>query len=318
MAGQTVTGAQVVERLVQIIFDPTYAQAVGMTDRHGNTTATWPDGTTRSRVTGFTLLRDALDGIDKTFAAADATAAQARWQRARRLFLDQFFAVDASNHFVNPATVPLLLRLGLRVLREQVNAQCPDRETTGQCAWGQTGLGDEWRQALSGPWTAAALDLLGVVGADESLRRAVEGFIKQALSGDAPLLSWIGDWIQAESDDADLVPQRQAISVAFTPGGAVRSGVHALAWMLSRDTDGLGPIVVQALLGRSSASDPAPAIDRLAAALLSVQRVAPGAADPPSASDLKAVAANQSSYWSGPTPDWVTLTHLLQRHGVQP
>ncbi len=104
--GEVWTGAQVLEKLTKIIFDPQYAASVGMVDRHGNKSAKWTDGTPQPQLTVFTLFGDALHAIDQRFdnacscvglsgpaldkcqsqttkCNADAQTRKGQWKRAR-------------------------------------------------------------------------------------------------------------------------------------------------------------------------------------------------------------------------------------------
>ncbi len=69
-AGQTWTGAQVLEKLTTILFSQDYAKQVGMVDRLGNAATTWVDGTPQAQLTVFNLFADALHKIDTSFATA--------------------------------------------------------------------------------------------------------------------------------------------------------------------------------------------------------------------------------------------------------
>lgn len=165
-AGQVWTGAQVLEKLTRILMDVKYAESVGMTDRKGQKGTNWVDGTPKGQATPYTMFADALHGIDLRFdnacdcakktgldkaecerdvnaCRADAELRRGQWKRARSQLVDEFLAVDgegATAAFKNPTVVPTLLAT-MRVLREQLNANCPDREVIGSCPWASRDLG---------------------------------------------------------------------------------------------------------------------------------------------------------------------------------
>jgi hypothetical protein len=229
-ADETWTKAQAIEKLARILFSSSYAANVGMVDRWGKKKATWADGRTQDQLTAFTLLADALNGIDARFeksAAPDAVARKGQWRRATDELVDALLAVEGSGpetRFKNRA-LPRMGALVLRALREQLNAHCPDRETTGRCAWAQKELGAEVIDMVSHPLLAAATDVSEAIRAHEPARRELERFLTylfHADAGGAPLralLATLADALQLLGDEDTVLPALKAASTALTPAG---------------------------------------------------------------------------------------------------
>jgi len=255
-SGQVWTGAEVLEKLTTILFSTKYAQQHGMVDRKGNASTTWVDGTPQPQLTGFTLFADALHKIDTTFASAcdcsqktgvdqaecmkdpgacqaDAAARQGQWKRARSQLVDEFLAVDGDGTaaaFHNPTVTPTLIAT-LELAREQVNANCPDRESGAPCTWAKKDLGDKLAGVMSRPLFAAIVDMQDKIRKDDAARRQLETFLQYTLKaatddGEAlqGTLSSIADLLQALRDDGSLTPILQAASSAMAadadPDGA--------------------------------------------------------------------------------------------------
>ncbi|AUX45053.1 hypothetical protein SOCE26_065340 [Sorangium cellulosum] len=230
-AGQVAwTKAQVIEKLARIFFSTRYATSVGLVDRWGKKSATWADGRTQDQLTVFTLLADALNRIDARFAqsaAPDAAARKGQWDRATGELVDAFLAVEgegAQTRFKNRA-IPTIGAAVLRVLREQLNAHCPDRESTGRCPWARKELGAKVADLVSHPLFAGFVDVAESVRAHEPARREIEKFITYLLDADAEgeafqaLLATVIDGVQVLADDATLAPILKAGAVALSPAG---------------------------------------------------------------------------------------------------
>ncbi|WP_437573929.1 hypothetical protein [Sorangium sp. So ce887] len=244
-AEQTWTKAQAIEKLARIFFSTRHAASVDMVDRWGKKSATWADGRTQDQLTAFTLLADALNGIDARFeqsAAPDAMARKGQWKRATDELVDALLAVERSGpetRFKNRA-LPRMGALVLRVLREQLNAHCPDRETTGRCVWAQKELGRKVSDLVSHPLFAAAADVSEAVRAHEPARRELERFLTYLLDEGAggatlrALLATLADALQLLGDEDTLLPALKAASTALTPEGdpggpgAADTGLKAL------------------------------------------------------------------------------------------
>ncbi|WP_437275018.1 hypothetical protein WME90_27630 [Sorangium sp. So ce375] len=244
-AGQTWTTAEAIEKLARILFSTRYAAGVGMVDRWGKRKATWVDGRVQDQLTVFTLLADALNAIDARFAqrhAPDAIEREGQWKRGVDELVDALLAVEGSGpeaRFKNRA-LPRMGALVLRVVREQLNAHCPDRETTGRCAWAQKELGAAVSDLVSHPLFAASVDVLEAVRAHEPARREVERFLTYLLDADAAgpqleaLLATLADGLQLLADDDASRRILRVASTALTPAGgaggpgAADAGLNAL------------------------------------------------------------------------------------------
>lgn len=238
-AGQVLTGAEVLERITRMSFSKQYAASVGMVDRKGNAATTWVDGTPQDQVTLFSLFADALHGIDVRFdqsAAPDAQDRKGQWKRARSQIVDAIFAVEGEGteaRFKNPATPRLLVTI-IDLLREQLNANCPDRETTGTCTWAKEDLGRKVAETLSGPLFAGIMDIQESLRANEPARRELGNLLTYLLDGAAndaafqATLASLVDISQIVANDDVLSPILQAASVAASPS-ADPAGAGALA-----------------------------------------------------------------------------------------
>ena len=225
--GQTMTGAEVLEITTKVLFSQDYAASVHMLDRKGQKSSKWTDGTAQAQLTGFDLFTDALHGIDTSFAADgdDGALRQKMWKRGRSQLVDAFLAVDGegtSAHFKNKATVPLLIGT-LKLLRQQLNANCPDRETTHQCKWGKVDFGQKLADTISSPLFASMMDVTEAVRQDNGARREMERYLAYLLASakdqdtlQGTLASMV-DLMQVLSDDAKLTPIIQAAAVAAKP-----------------------------------------------------------------------------------------------------
>jgi hypothetical protein len=235
-AGQVWTGAEVLEKMTRILFDQKYAASVKMVDRKGNKAATWVDGTPQGQLTVFSLFADALHKIDQRWEkACDGLTGQAlgdcqattptrkgQWKRARSQLVDEFLAIDGTGptaKFRNGA-MPKTLATTLRVIREQLNANCPDREKGVTCEWAEHELADKFATTISGPVFAALVDVQEELRRDETARRETERLLGFLLSPSSPddafagALASFSDLLQVVPDDGNLSPILQAIAVA--------------------------------------------------------------------------------------------------------
>lgn len=246
--GQTWTGAQVLEKMTKILFDPAYAKSVNMVDRKGNKSTLWVDGTVQPQVTGYSLFADALHGIDVRFDTAcscagksgkelddcnqalitcqeDAVKRKAQWKQARSLLVDEFLSVDGSGggaSFHNKATPRVVTSL-LRVVREQLNANCPDREAGTPCVWAKKTLADKLSEVIGGPVFAAIMDVQEKIRRDPAARRELERFLQYALvaAGNGEelqaMLASLADMLQVMADDGNMSPIFNAVASAMSP-----------------------------------------------------------------------------------------------------
>lgn len=228
-AGEVWTGAEVLDKLTRVTFSQQYAASVNMVDRKGQKSTTWTDGTPQPQVSLFSLLADALHRMDERFdqsAAPDAQTRKGQWKRSRSQIVDALFAVEGSGpgaKFKNPAT-PRLLVATIDLLREQLNANCPDRETTGECAWAKEELGKKTEETLSGPLFAAIMDVQEALRAHEPARRELGRlltYLLDAAANDASFqqtLASLTDLTQVVASDDVLAPILQAAAAAAAPG----------------------------------------------------------------------------------------------------
>ncbi len=225
-AGQQLTGSQVLELTTRILLSQDYAASKGFTTRSGEKTATWTDGTVQAQVTPFNVMTDAFHKMDVMFAEAeDGDLRKAQWKRARSQIVDVLLATEgtgASTRFKIRGIAPLLATT-LRLVREQVNAHCPLRETGAACEWAKTDLATNLAEALSSPLTAAAVDLGEQLRIDPAARRALERYLTYLLQNvgegaalQGTLASMV-DIMQILTDDEKLVPIMRAASVAMDP-----------------------------------------------------------------------------------------------------
>ena len=257
--GQVWTGAEVLEKMTRIIFDPQYAASVGMVNRQGKKSTTWTDGTPQPQLTVFTLFGDALHAIDQRFdnacscvglsgsalnkcqshtteCNADAQMRKGQWKRARSQLVDEFFSVDGEGtnaKFHNPATPKALITI-VQTLREQLNANCPNRENGGGCTWAKKDMGTKVADVLSGPLFAGIMDVQEQVRANDSARRELEKlltFILLTASQDDAFQSSLASASPTSSRSSRTTgasrrsstrPRRRAILKATRPARAAR------------------------------------------------------------------------------------------------
>lgn len=224
-AGQTVGGAEILEHVTKILFSQEYARRLQLADRSGNRTTTWADGTPQDQVTVFTLITDALNRFDRAFDAEESADRKGPWKRARSQLVDAFLAVDLdgpSARFRNPSFAPMTLS-ALKVVREQLNANCPERESGVECRWAKWDLGQKLAQTLSGPLFASIVDTTEAIRIDEEARRELQRaltFTLVSASEDDALqgtLASMSDLLQVLADDERLAPVLKAASVAASP-----------------------------------------------------------------------------------------------------
>ena len=232
--GQTLSGAEVLELTTKILFSQDYAQSVQMRDRNGQKAAKWTDGTSQAQLTGFNLFTDALHKIDTSFAAngEDGALRQKMWKRGRSQLVDGFLAVQgngAAAHFKSKGTVPILVAL-LKLVRQQLNANCPTRENGVECKWAKVDFGQKLADTISGPLFASMVDMTESVRQDDGARREMERYLAYLLAsasdGDtlqATLASMV-DVMQVLTDDAKLSPIIRAAAVAAKPQGETDPG----------------------------------------------------------------------------------------------
>ncbi|MBK8255783.1 MAG: hypothetical protein IPK82_24340 [Polyangiaceae bacterium] len=239
-SGEVWTGADVLAKTLQILFSQPYSSQRGLTDRKGNKATKWNDGTAQAQVTPFSMFADALHGLDVRFDTAcndpdvtdkaacetDAAARKAQWKAARSLLVDEFLTIDGEGKngakFRNKA-VPKILATTLKLLREQINGHCPDRETTGKCDWASKELPDKLATTISGPVFAGLMDVQEALRADEAARLETQRLLVHILSSDADpesyqsALSSFADVVQVLQADGELAPILRALAPSVAP-----------------------------------------------------------------------------------------------------
>jgi hypothetical protein len=330
-AGQTLSGAALVEKMTRILFDPAYAKGVGMVDRKGNSGAAWVDGTPQPQLTVFTLFSDALhrmdlrwaeackglSGSEQTACAADADLRKGQWKRARSQLVDEFLAVEGeggSARFRNHATARTLSSL-LRVTREQLNANCPERENGQACQWAKKDLGGKLATTLSGPLFAALMDVQEKLRADEPSRRAVERlltYILQAASSGEALqstLASLSDIVQLLADDGNFSPIFNAASTASSPDGdkegpgAADTTIKVLKALTGDDYDRYHILdtVLPALVTPMDGGKGASPIEIFMDTIADVNRIDAAAGSPLDTEDYKAIFGTVQGFMSSET-----------------
>ncbi|HEU4404205.1 MAG TPA: hypothetical protein VFS43_02780 [Polyangiaceae bacterium] len=224
--GQARPGLEIAAAMVPVVFDPAVARSLGVTDRQGSSKALANDGREKDLAL-FDLFAGALRRSDASFAAlgAEGEGRRAAWREARSELVDQFL-LARGGAWQNAAVARALGPIG-RLMREQLNARCPDREAPGAapCAWAKDELGADVADLLSGPLFSALADLGDALAADPAAREALEvlvGYLlEQAQDADvlADIMVSAADLVQLLQDEKNLVPVLNAMSVAAAPSG---------------------------------------------------------------------------------------------------
>src|SRR5690606_8003770 len=127
------------------------------------------------------------------------------WRAARSNLVDTFLAVNGSGaaaSFKNPSTAktaPILID----VLRQQINANCPDRETSPvPCAWATETMTSKTGETFEGASFSTVIHLIDHLNQDPETRIVVSNLLRylveQASSNDAlhSTLTSISDLMQ--------------------------------------------------------------------------------------------------------------------------
>jgi hypothetical protein len=349
--GQTMTGAEVLEKVTRILFDPEYAAEVHMVDRHGKKSTTWTDGTPQKQLTVFTLFGDALHAIDERFDNAcscvglsgsalskcqndtnacntDATMRQGQWKRARSQLVDEFFAVDGDGKaakFHNPATTKALVTI-VETLREQLNANCPNREMNGSCSWAKTELGKKVADVLSGPLFAGIMDVQEQVRKDESARREFEkmlSFILVSASEDDAFQSSLAsfdDLLQILSDDGRFSAIFNAAATASDPQadkggpGCATTAINALEALAGDEYDRyhvLDTIMPALVTPIDGGTGPSP-IEIMMDTISDVNRLDAQSEKPLATEDYRAVWRTMNEFMTDKTRGLEQFYHIIQ------
>ncbi len=235
-ASTPLDGITVMANALRALLDPDQATAVGLADRHGNTTGLRNDGTTNPQVTPVYLLTEALNSIDAAFVAYANTnpkdnARQAQWRSARSQLVDQFlnvYGMGTSSAFANVSfskITPILID----TLRAQLFANCQATFSptamgpAPPCDWARTGLVSKMQATMDGPTFAASMDLVEALRQNETARTESEKLLTylldQASQNDAlpSFLASMNDMIQSLRDDTNLIPVYHWLATATSP-----------------------------------------------------------------------------------------------------
>lgn len=230
--GTPKSGLDILHEMTVAMMDPDYAASVGMVDRTGNKAGKWANGQIiKPQLTLFDLFADAMAKIDARLVPGSPRFT--RWKRARSRLVDQFLTVDGDGTnaaFRNQAFikgVPILLD----VLREQINANCPDREKNPMpCTWATKDLGQKAADSIGGPMFGTTMTLMDLINEDEETRRALEKhlryLVQEASSNDAmiSMLASSADMMQILSDDVNMPAIYNAVATAAAPEEATADG----------------------------------------------------------------------------------------------
>lgn len=222
--GQTRPGLEITAAMLPVIFDPAEAKKLGAKTRAGENRVKANDGTEKDLAL-FDLFAGALRRSDARFAALgpEGESRKAAWREARSELSDQFL-LASGGAWQNVAVEQAFGPLG-RLMREQLNARCPDRETQGSCAWARDELSADVADMLGGPLFAALADLGDALAADPAAREALEvlvgDLLEQAQDPDvlADMMVSAADFLQLLQDEPNLVPLLNTMSVAVAPSG---------------------------------------------------------------------------------------------------
>jgi hypothetical protein len=220
-SGQTRNGLEITQSMVSYLLDPKVAAKNGIVDRGGGTLGQWNDGKVQPQITPYDLLVKGLRGFDARFAATGDPDKVGRWRDARSTLVDQFLLAK-SGKWKN-AGVERALPGILDLTRQQVNANCADRETSGQCKWAREDLTKKLSTVIEGPLFSAIADFQEEIRTDDELRVELEKLLAYLLeqAKDPPTLSLtlasLADLMQVLHDDENLVPILHAASPVARP-----------------------------------------------------------------------------------------------------
>jgi hypothetical protein len=335
-SGTTISGAAIIELITKILFDQVYAASVGMTDRAGNTGATWVDGTPQAQVTPFNMFTDALHGMDATFdnsGVSDAAVRKSKWKRARSLMVDVFLNIEseaATSRFANSAT-PTAMITGLKLMREQLNANCPNREAGTACTWASRDLGQKLSDTLSRPVFATMSDVADKINQHEDARRELQWFLSYALSNGSSqdalsnMLASLTDLMQLLPADGDFAPLFNAVSIAANaredsegPGCADRT-IQVLQAMTSDEYDRYHVLdyVFPALVTPINDGAGLPPLDIILNAIADINREDAGAETPLNELDYRYVMQTLREFLVSETRGLQQLYSIVQNRPQQ-
>ncbi|MEZ4370494.1 MAG: hypothetical protein R3B07_06695 [Polyangiaceae bacterium] len=222
--GRQVDGVEMIRQIGLALLDPTYSQSVNMKDRKGKSMTTWSDGThSNTPITPYELFAKAMQNFDSALAGSSRLPG---WRSARSNLVDTFLQVDGSGagaKFHNPST-PKATPILVDVLREQINANCPNRETSGTpCEWATTTMTQKAGETFEGPSFSTVIALLDLLNQDPETRVSVSNLLRyllqKASDHDAlnSTLTSLNDLMQLLGDDQHMPPIYNAVALAAAP-----------------------------------------------------------------------------------------------------
>ncbi len=256
--GAGVNGIDLVTELAVAFMDPDYAASVGMVGLDGKASTTYADGSVKPQLTPMDLFANTLRDMDRRTATDEAR--RLRWRSARSKLVDAFMETSGSGSSMRFTSsvisegVPTLLR----VLREQLNANCPDREQGGGCEWASKTLAQKTKDTFERPSFGTAVTLVDLLDHEPKAKLELQRFLRHLLhavlgdDAEAATLTSIVDLLQILDDEENLPPLFNAVSLAAAPRTARLGGEEApgaadrvveLLNALTRETDESGAAV---------------------------------------------------------------------------
>jgi hypothetical protein len=230
--GASMGGLDVLYEMTMALFDPDYAASIGLHDRQGNVVGHWANNEiSKPQITMFDLFADAMRKIDERLPEGDPR--RDRWHNARSKLVDQLLSVDDTGQFRNPAfiaSIPILID----VLREQINANCPTRETDPtSCVWATQELAQKAEDTIGGPTFGTVMSLLDLINEDVETRHALEEHLRYLVEGQSQndaqvsMLASSADMMQVLGDDQNMPAIYNAIATAAAPDSDTANGKPA-------------------------------------------------------------------------------------------
>ncbi len=235
--GETREGLDIAHELVLALFDRDAAASVNVRDRFGRTTTTYVDGSVPPaarakglQVTPFDLFAQSMVNIDEKL---EGDTRLTGWRGARSNLVDVLLAVDGEGEaarFHNRA-VPKALPVLLRALREQINANCPNRESGTPCMWGKSHLAENAADTIRGATFGTVIHLLDKAFSEPDSRLELEKLLHHLLvsADDADVrhatLTSLVDLLQLLGDDTKMPALYWTGAVGAEPGTSATPGL---------------------------------------------------------------------------------------------
>lgn len=263
-------GTDLLHTLTIALLDPDYAASVGVKGRDGLPGTTRADGSAKPQATPMDLIANSLRAVDERLGE---TPRHARWRSARSKLVDTFLGVEGSgtgSRFVNRSTPPAIVTL-VRTLREQLNANCPDRETTGKCPWAEGGLAQKAANTMADAPFSTSMATLEQLNEDPegraALQRLLRYLLQQATTTDVgqSTLTSITDMLQLLGDDQNLPPLYNAIAQVAAPHATDHAG-RAIPGACDRVFEFVDAVTRED--GKRNPYDPYHSLDRILANLV--------------------------------------------------